>query len=629
MADIAKAYVQIIPSAEGIKGSISEVLGGEASAAGEKAGGTFSSKMGAALGGVAKVAAGTMAATGAAVGAMAKQSVDAYGDFEQLEGGIETLFGSAAPKVMKNAEEAFKTAGQSMNGYMETSIQSAAALINSLEGDTTKAADLMDVSIVDMADNVNKMGTSMEGVQNAYRGFSRGNFTMLDNLALGFAGTKEGMQQLLEKAKELSGVEYNIDSYADIVQAIHTVQEDMGIAGTTAKEGTETIQGSLTQLSTAWQNLVAGLANPEADMGKLIDNVVSSAETAVTNLLPAIENALGGIASLIEKIAPIIGEKLPSLISTILPSLLNAASDLISGIASALPGLISSLLAQAPDVIASLMQAGFDLVLELLNGMTEPGAMEALMNGIIEIVETIADWVCEYADVLIDGAVTLITTLAEALTNPDTQVKLMDAALRMIIAIAEGLLKALPKLLESIPVIITNLAQALTQGIPKLGEAAAELMGALVNAVLSINWLELGAAIVKGIINGILSVGSTLIDTLKNLATKALDGAKNLLGIHSPSKVFRDDVGQMIGLGMAEGIADSINPVEQAMNSLSEASIGRLNAANEITMGSRQQPQLAMAGMGDLTIPVYIGNQKFSQAVLKADQLNNYRSGGR
>ena len=219
MADIAKAYVQIVPSAEGIKGSIENMLGGEAQKAGESAGSKIGSGMSKALGTAAKVGAAAMgiatSAVGAAstaVGAVAKQSVDAYANFEQLEGGIKTLFGSAAPAVMKNAEKAFESAGQSMNDYMEISIQSAAALIKSCGEDQAKAAELMDVSIVDMADNVNKMGTSMEGVQNAYRGFSRGNFTMLDNLAMGFAGTKEGMQQLLEKAQELSGVEYDIES---------------------------------------------------------------------------------------------------------------------------------------------------------------------------------------------------------------------------------------------------------------------------------------------------------------------------------------------------------------------------------------------------------------------------------
>lgn len=629
MADVAKAYVQIIPSAEGIKGKLEQTLSGEAASAGEKAGGSLAGGLGKAMGGVAKVTAGAFAATSAAVGAIAKQSVDAYGDFEQLEGGIETLFGSAAPAVMKNAEQAFKTAGTSMNDYMETSIQSAAAMITSLDGDQAKAADLMDMSIVDMADNVNKMGTSMEGVQNAYRGFSRGNFTMLDNLALGFAGTKEGMQELLDKAQEISGVEFNIDSYADIVQAIHTVQEDMGIAGTTMKEGTETIQGSLTTLKGAWENLVAGFGKEDANLDELIGNLVDSAGAVLENLEPIIEKVLNGIGDFIGKAAPILAEQLPNLVSTLLPVLLDAASELISAIASALPELISSLLAEAPSLVATLIQTGFDLILELLNGMTAPGAMEKLMNGIVEIVETIADWICEYADVLIEGAVTLVTTLATALTEPNTLVRLVEAALKLIIALAEGLLRALPQLIAAVPVIISNLFSALVQGVPKIAEAAVELVKAIFQTFTSIDWLGLGKDIITGIINGIISMAGALVDTMKNLAKSALEGAKNLLGIHSPSKVFRDDVGQMIGLGMVEGIEESINPVQNAMNALSAASIGKMNASNQIKNSGYGQMQLAGAGFGDITIPVYIGSTKMGQAVASANNLNNYRSGGR
>lgn len=353
---VAKLGLDTSEYEEGLKGAESNA---------SKLGGALKSGLGTA----AKIGTAALATAATAAGALAKQSVDAYKEYEQLEGGIETLFGSAAPKVMANAERAFQSAGQSMNDYMETSIQSAAALINSLGGDQAKAADLMDMSIVDMADNVNKMGTTMEGVQNAYRGFSRGNFTMLDNLALGFAGTKEGMQELLDKAKELSGIEYNINSYADIVQAIHIVQEEMGIAGTTAKEGAETISGSIEQLKSAWTNLVSGLANPNADLGLLIDNVVASAETALNNLVPAIEHALIGIASFIEKAAPIIADKLPGVIEKILPSLLNAANTIINALIKAMPSLIDAVIKsieQNPEILTTL---GPILMAKLASGL--------------------------------------------------------------------------------------------------------------------------------------------------------------------------------------------------------------------------------------------------------------------
>lgn len=595
MADIAKAYVQIIPSAEGIKGSLGNILEGEAGAAGEKAGGVFSGKMGAVLGGVASVTAGAVAATTAAVGSLAKQSVDAYGEFEQLEGGIETLFGSSAPAVMKNAEAAFKTAGQSMNDYMETSIQSAAAMISSLDGDQAKAAELMDMSIVDMADNVNKMGTSMEGVQNAYRGFSRGNFTMLDNLALGFAGTKEGMQELLDKAQEISGIEYNIDSYADIVQAIHTVQEEMGIAGTTMKEGTETIEGSLTTLSGAWSNLVAGFGKDNANLDQLIGDVVNSASAVLNNLEPVIEKVLGGISEFISKAAPIIAEQLPVLIQNVLPALISSVSDLLSALLSALPSLLLVITKALPDLI-------------------------------LQIVNALAD----NAGLLVDGAVTMVITLTEALTSPDMVVKLLEAAIRLILALADGLLRAIPQLLAAVPVIIANLAQSVVEGAPKLGDAAASLMKMIWDTITNTDWLSLGANIIKGIINGIASQTSALFDTLTGLAKKALDAAKNVLGIHSPSAVFKDEIGQYIDLGIAEGIDDYANPIQSAMGRLSDMTQSGLSIATQaISAGSERQPQLATAGYGDLTIPVYIGQKKIDQIIVNANQMNNYRSGGR
>lgn len=594
MAEIAKAYVQIIPSAEGIKGSLGNILSDEAGSAGEKAGSIFSGKMGKVMSVAAGATAGAVAATTTAVSALAKQSVDAYGEFEQLEGGIETLFGNAAPTVMRNAENAFKTAGQSMNTYMETSIQSAAALINSLEGDQGRAAELMDMSIIDMADNVNKMGTSMEGVQNAYRGFSRGNFTMLDNLALGFAGTKEGMQELLDKAKEISGIEYNIDSYADIVQAIHVVQEEMGVAGTTMKEGTETIQGSFTTLSGAWENLIAGFGKEGSDLDALIGNVVDSASAVIGNLEPVLERVLNGIGQFVSKAAPILAEQLPVLFNNVLPVLINSVSDLLGALLQALPSLLTIITANLPTLI-------------------------------LQIVNAIAD----NADLLIQGAVTMIITLATALTAPDMLVKLIEAAIKLILALAEGFLKAIPQLLAAIPVIISNLVQSITAGAPQIGSAALQLMKAIWDTFANTDWLSLGVNIVKGIINGVVSMGGALFEAMKGLAQKALQGAKDFLGINSPSSLFRDEIGQYIDLGIAEGIEDYSNPITNAMGNLSDMSVGKFNAANQIRQGSATSGELALAGYGDITVPVYIGNQKFGQAVVNADQVNRYRSGGR
>ena len=273
MADIAKAYVQIVPSAQGISGKISQALGGEAERAGKAGGGKFSSAFGAAL----KVGGAAIAAGAAALGKVASEAISGYADYEQLVGGVETLFADSADVVQQYASNAFKTAGLSANEYMETVTSFSASLLQSLGGDTAKAAQVGDMAISDMADNANKMGSSMESIQNAYQGFAKQNYTMLDNLKLGYGGTKTEMERLLADASKLSGVEYNIDSLSDVYEAIHVVQEEMGITGTTAKEAYETISGSLATTKAAWSNLLVGIADENADFPALINNFVESA----------------------------------------------------------------------------------------------------------------------------------------------------------------------------------------------------------------------------------------------------------------------------------------------------------------------------------------------------------------
>ena len=402
--ELGKAYVQIVPSAEGIKGSIENVLDDEAEEAGASAGSKASGKFGKALSTGLKVAGAGIAAAAAGVGAIGKQAVSAYADFEQLSGGIETLFGKDAPAVMAAASGAFATAGMSANQYMETAISSSAALITSLGGDTEAAAALMDVSITDMADNVNKMGTDMEAVQNAYRGFSRGNFTMLDNLALGFAGTKEGMQQLLDKAEEFSGVKYDIDSYADIVQAIHVVQTQMGITGTTAKEGAATISGSLTTLKAAWSNLLAGLADPNADQSKLISNLTQSAKNVATNLIPVIRTVLPAIGSVVGELAPVIAAELPALVTDVLPGLVEAAVQLALALGQALatnaPAIIQTLTTAIVSNAPALLEGGVQLIVSLASGLIQaiPQLLIAAGQLLVVILEEIGKGVVQLAD---------------------------------------------------------------------------------------------------------------------------------------------------------------------------------------------------------------------------------------
>lgn len=340
------------------------------------------------IGGVA-VKAGKVIATGlgvaaSAIGVVAKQSLDSYADYEQLVGGVQTLFNetslsledyaasvgksvqdvadewgdltSGARFVMNNAEEAFRTAGLSANEYMETVTSFSASLLQSLGGDTDKAAEVADKAIIDMADNANKMGSTMESIQNAYQGFAKQNYTMLDNLKLGYGGTKEEMQRLLADAGKLAGQKFDISSYADIIEAIHVVQENMGIAGATAEEAATTISGSLAMTKAAWQNLLVGFADDSADVGVLITNLVTSGTTALENILPRISKIFGGISTFIAQAMPVIAAELPAMLEELLPGLVEGAVGLVNGLLIALPDIMAILLAQLPFIVTQISQ---------------------------------------------------------------------------------------------------------------------------------------------------------------------------------------------------------------------------------------------------------------------------------
>lgn len=307
------------------------------------------------LGTAAKGAGIALGAAAAAVGALTKSAVDAYARYEQLVGGVETLYKTSAGKVQEYAKKAYKTAGMSANDYMEQATSFAAALVKSLGGDTQKAADMADMAIRDMSDNVNKMGSSMESVQNAYAGFAKGNFTMLDNLKLGYGGTKEEMEKLLKQAEAIEkqqgrSTKFSIDSYADIVQAIHIVQDEMGITGTTAAEADKTISGSLAATKAAWENVMTAIAGGNIDLQDSIDALVTSGINTINNIWPVVSNALSGIADLVKSVAPIIAENLPGMVEEVLPKLIDAAITLLGGVAAALPGLFKVVL----DAIGTL-----------------------------------------------------------------------------------------------------------------------------------------------------------------------------------------------------------------------------------------------------------------------------------
>lgn len=300
----------------------------------------------------AKIAATAFAAASAAVAGIVKSSLQNYGDYEQLIGGVETLFGESADVVEGYANDAYKTAGMSANEYMETVTGFSASLLQSLGGDTAKAAQVADMAITDMADNANKMGTSMESIQNAYGGFAKQNFTMLDNLKLGYGGTQEEMKRLLADAEKLSGQKFDLSSYADIVDAIHIVQTEMGITGTTAKEASTTIQGSVASMKSAWQNLLTGIADENADVSGLTDKLVDSVKTTVSNVMPRIQQIISGILPVISEIFP----QITPIIAEALPYLVSGATMLIKSLIAELPNILGNLFAALPDILTALFK---------------------------------------------------------------------------------------------------------------------------------------------------------------------------------------------------------------------------------------------------------------------------------
>ncbi len=422
---IAKAYVQIIPSAEGIKGKLSSILGSEAISAGKSAGqssgnalvdglksamSSASKVVGTAFKAAAKAGVAGLGAASAGIAAFSKQALDAYADYEQLVGGVETLFGDAAGTVMQYADQAFQNAGLSANDYMETVTSFSASLLQSLNNDTGKAAEYANQALVDMSDNANKMGTDMRDIQNAYQGFAKQNYTMLDNLKLGYGGTKEEMERLIEdanKLKKANGETANlsIKSFADIVEAIHLVQTEMGITGTTAKEASTTIQGSVGAMKAAWTNLMVGVADDTQDFDQLMDNFVSSTATAASNILPRLETILRGTGQLITNLAPVIETAMPVLVQSVLPAVIDAGISLISAFAGAIVSSGPALIQTAMDAIQTVLTNALGLSATTADGIM--GVLQSLLDGCQTIFTGIGDafdTICSTIDAIMEDA---------------------------------------------------------------------------------------------------------------------------------------------------------------------------------------------------------------------------------
>ena len=511
-----------------------------------KAKGTFSSLasgVGKGLATVAKVGAAAVTAGVAGVAALTKMGVEGYAQYEQLAGGVETLFKDSQGTVMKYAENAYKTAGMSANQYMETVTSFSASLIQSLDGDTAKAAEVGNMAITDMSDNANKMGTSMEMIQNAYQGFAKQNYTMLDNLKLGYGGTKEEMQRLIDDANRVKIAngemgDLSIDSFADVTEAIHIMQSEMGITGTTSREAATTIEGSISMMKGAWQNLVVGMADSNADMEVLINNFVESAATAAKNLLPRIEQTLRGIGELIEKLAPVIGEAVPRLVESVLPSLISAGISLITA-------LVSGIIKAAPGIYNALLEAIFVAMTDVF-GMSEESAGKFVgkIDGIIralvaffkdgfQAVSNLFSWLVSQAQT--EGTVfnniweNIKTVVSAAVSIIQNTIKLFTAILQGDWSAAWAAVESIAKTVWSaISTIVSNSINIVESLISKGLTAAKSVVSSILTAIAGFfteKWNSAKTA-VSNAISAVKSSISSGMSEAKKTVSSVLDGIK-------------------------------------------------------------------------------------------------------
>lgn len=442
------------------------------------------SKLGGTLKTVGVAMGACVAAAAAAAVSLGKAVIEAYGEYEQLVGGVDTLFQESSGKLQEYAANAYKTAGMSANDYMSTVTSFSASLIQSLGGDTEAAVKYADMAITDMADNANKMGTDIGLIQNAYQGFAKQNYTMLDNLKLGYGGTKTEMERLLADAQAISGIEYDISSYADVVSAIHVIQESMGVAGATAAEAEHTIEGSLNSMKAAVANLVVGFGNAGADIEQLCNNVVDAFQDVLTNITPIIENTISALPTALNALLETVGELLPTLLETVV--------DLFSQV-------LNTLLTLLPELIPVVIQA----VLTIINTLIEN--LPLLVEAAIQIVMSLVQGIAQALPALIPTVVQAVITIVQSLI--DSLPMILDAALQLITGLADGLLAAIPVLIAALPEIILSIINFILDAIPQIIETGIQLLTSLVAALPEIITaiVEAIPQIISGIIEAVLS----------------------------------------------------------------------------------------------------------------------------
>lgn len=601
--ELGKAYVQIIPSAKGIGNAISSELGGEATTAGKAAGLN-----------IAGAIKGAIAAAG--IAEALKATLEAGGNLQQSFGGLDTLYGDAADAAKKYAVEA-AAAGISANSFAEQAVSFGASLKAAYGGDMTQAVEAANTAIMDMADNSAKMGTDISAIQTAYQGFAKQNYTMLDNLKLGYGGTKTEMERLLADAEKISGVKYDMSNLGDVYSAIHVIQEDLGLTGVAAQEASTTFSGSMGAMKAAAENLMANLALGE-DIGPALNTLGQTVNTFLfNNLFPMIGNVLQQVPDLLKGVGSMLIQGLNQ-ISSNAGDIVDLGIDIVTSLAVAIVEAAPYLVQAAVNLIAALGNAflsadwstigsnlmtalktsidqastsifgsdsGAGILDGLLSGIT--AALPGLLNTGVEILSSIANGILQAVPTLITTAMDLLisfrTFLQEnvgtlLLAGADLVINLVngiidnlpaiaEAAASALISFASSVVANLPMILSTGIQILVKLAAGLISAIPKLIAVIPQINGAIANAFIKADWKSIGKNILEGIKNGILSAVSSVVEAAKEAAGAIWEAVKGFFQIGSPSKLMYY-AGEMVDTGFAEGIRDNQGMVTDAISSL-------------------------------------------------------------
>lgn len=573
-------------------------------------------------------AAGVTAAGITAFGAMAKASLDAVASMEQNIGGVETLFKDSADIVIENANRAYETAGMSANDYMSTVTSFSASLLQSLSGDTEAAAKTADMAIGDMSDNANKMGTSMEAIQNAYQGFAKQNYTMLDNLKLGYGGTKTEMERLLKDAEELSGIEYDIDNLNDVYSALHVIQEEMGITGTTAKEAASTIEGSMNSAKAAWDNFLAGSGTAE----ELVASFSTAAGVVFENLSEIIPRLAETVPEAAGMIATNIGEQLPQfvdfgmqLIKNLADGITNAGPSLIENGLGIVETVCSGIMLHAP----TLIQSGMDIITNIVSGLVTnaPQAVGQISSVLSDITITLINALPGFAQSGADIITNLVNGLAAQAPNAVAQAgtmltdytnailgalpDILSAGADMILSLLDGLVETAPDVIVQAGEMLIDFAAEIGSHLPEILQKGIEIIGKLLAGIvqevpnllaeipgiisdigsrfLEKDWGSIGKNIIDGIKNGISSAASGLVDSAVQAAKDAINTVKGWLGIASPSKRAKKEVGRMIPAGAAEGVEEGTPEFVEASEDSAQSAIAAMQKASAAEFVSEMQ----------------------------------------